>query len=59
MGKQGRLRIIFNQQIIRKADDKLMVNARITAVLTKNSRPILPDILMAKFEGAGIKMEEV
>jgi acyl-CoA thioester hydrolase len=59
MGKQGRLRIIFNQQIIRKADDKLMVNARITAVLTKNSRPILPDILMAKFESSGIKMEEV
>ena len=59
MGKQGRLRVIFNQQIIRKADDKLMVNARITAVLTKNSRPILPDILMAKFESSGIKMEEV
>jgi acyl-CoA thioester hydrolase len=59
MGKQGRLRIIFDQQIIRKADDKLMVNARITAVLTKNSRPILPDILMAKFESSGIKMEEV
>jgi acyl-CoA thioester hydrolase len=59
MSKQGKLRIIFNQQIIRKSDEKLMVNARITAVLTKNSRPILPDILMAKFESSGIKMEEV
>jgi len=59
MGKQGRLRIIFDQQIIRKADDKLMVNARITAVLTKNNRPVSPEILVEKFEGAGIKMEEV
>jgi len=59
LGKQGKLRIIFNQQIIRKSDEKLMVNARITTVLTKNSRPILPDILMAKFESSGIKMEEV
>jgi acyl-CoA thioester hydrolase len=59
LGKQGKLRIIFNQQIIRKTDEKLMVNARITTVLTKNSRPILPDILMAKFESSGIKMEEV
>jgi len=59
MGKQGKLRIIFDQQIIRKADDKLMVNARITAVLTKNNRPVSPEILVEKFEGAGIKMEEV
>lgn len=56
--KQGRLRIIFNQQIIRKADEKLMVNARITAVLTKNKRPISPDVLVAKFEKAGIVMED-
>jgi acyl-CoA thioester hydrolase len=59
LGKQGKLRIIFNQQIIRKTDEKLMVNARITTVLTKSNRPILPDILMAKFESSGIKMEDV
>lgn len=59
MGKQGKLRIIFNQQIIRKADEKLMVNARITAVLTKNNRPITPEILVEKFDKAGIKMEEI
>jgi acyl-CoA thioester hydrolase len=59
MKKQGRLRIIFDQQIIRKVDDKLMVNARITAVLTRGSRPVAPDILIEKFEEAGIVMEEV
>lgn len=59
MKKQGRLRVIFDQQIIRKTDEKLMVNARITAVLTRGSRPISPDVLVDKFEEAGIVMEEV
>ena len=59
MGKQGRLRVIFDQQIIRKADEKIMVNAKITAVLTRNNRPISPEILKEKFEEIGIKMEEM
>lgn len=59
MAKQGKLRIIFNQQIIRKADEKLMVSARITAVLTKNNRPISSDIFVGKMEEAGIRVEEV
>ena len=59
VGKQGRLRIVFNQQIVRKDDEKLMVNARIFAVLTKNGRPISPEIMEAKFQAAGIKMEEI
>lgn len=58
MGKQGRLRVVFHQQIFRKSDEKLMVNAKITAVLTKSGRPILPDILVEKFEEVGITMEE-
>ncbi|MFW5822856.1 MAG: acyl-CoA thioesterase, partial [Tangfeifania sp.] len=45
MAKQGRLRIIFNQQVIRKHDNKLMVDARITTVLTRNGRPVSPEIL--------------
>lgn len=59
MAKQGKLRVIFNQQIIRKTDEKLMVNATITAVLTKNSRPVSSDILVEKFAESGIIMEEV
>ena len=59
MSKQGRLRVIFHQQIIRKTDEKLMVNAQIIAVLTRSGRPIPPDILEEKFSEAGIKMEEV
>ena len=59
MGKQGKLRIMFLQQIIRKTDGKLMLDARITTVLTKNNRPVSPDILIEKFEESGIKLEEV
>lgn len=59
MAKQGKLRIIFDQQIIRKNDNKLMVDARITAVLTKNNRPFSSEIFVNKVEDAGIKMEEV
>lgn len=59
MAKQGKLRIIFNQQIIRKSDEKLMVTARITAVLTKNNRPISSDIFVEKMEKSGLSIEEV
>ena len=59
MAKQGRLRIVFLQQIVRKQDEKLMVDAKITAVLTKNNRPIAPDILVEKFDKIGVKMEEI
>ena len=58
MAKQGRLRIIFNQEVIRKADEQLMVQAKITTVLTKNGRPISPDILEDKFEKIGITLKD-
>ena len=59
IGKQGRLRIVFLQEVICKADEKLMVKGRITSVLTKNGRPLSPEILESKFEEAGIAIEEV
>lgn len=59
VGKQGRLRVIFLQQIIRKSDMKLMVDARITSVLTRNGRPISPEKMEKNFEALGITVEEV
>jgi len=56
IARQGRLRIVFNQEILRKPDLKLMVKAKITAVLTKNNRPIDPDVLVHHFEKIGIKL---
>jgi len=58
MSRNGRLRIVFNQQILRKADGQLLVNAKITTVLTRNNRPVSPDMLVEKFEAAGIMMGE-
>ncbi len=58
IAKKGRLRIIFNQEVIRKSDEKLMVNAKITTVLTNNNRPVLPGVLIEKFEKIGIIPEE-
>lgn len=59
MARQGRLRVVFNQDVIRKADEKLMVKGKITTVLTKSGRPLPSDILVEKFTAAGIVMEEV
>ena len=59
MGKQGRLRVVFNQEIIRKTDEKLMVKGKITTVLTKRGRPLPSDLLVDKFIDAGIEMEEL
>ena len=58
MAKQGGLRIVFKQQIIKKTDNKLMVNARIIGVLTRNGRPVSPEILVETFIKAGIHLEE-
>ena len=57
--KQGNLRVIFDQCIIRKTDDNVILNAKITAVLTKNNRPVSPGILLEKLAEAGIKIEEL
>jgi acyl-CoA thioester hydrolase len=59
IGKQGRLRIIFNQKVMRKEDEKTMVIGKITTVLTRNGRPISPESLEEKIIAAGIKIEEI
>ena len=59
IGKQGRLRVVFDQQIVRKSDGKLMINARIYAVLTRDGRPISPEFMEEKFKNIGIDMIEV
>lgn len=58
MARQGQLRIIFKQEIVRKTDKKLIINARITTVLTRNGRPVSPEVLEEKFRGAGIVLRE-
>ena len=57
--RQGRLRIIFIQEIIRKKDEKTIIKARITTALTKNGRPFPSDVFVKKLEDSGIVVGDV
>lgn len=41
--KEGNLKVVFNQDIIRLSDNKLVVSAKVTGVAVKNGRPVAPD----------------
>lgn len=50
MEKEGRLRIIFSQNIHRKSDDKIMVKAKVIAVaLNEKNRPHMPEEIEVLF----------
>ncbi len=55
--KQGRIRIIFDQVIVRKSDQKVVLEAQVTAVLTRNGRPIAPDLFDPIFASQGETVE--
>lgn len=46
--REGRLRLVFNQQIIRVSDQALMINAKIYAACIHNNRPIEPLFILEK-----------
>lgn len=58
-GRQGRLRIIFDQEVVRKTDEKLILKARITTALTKNGRPFPSDLFVKKLEDSGIEINDL
>ena len=43
--KEGNLKVVFHQNIIRLADDKAILSAKITGVAIKNGRPVAPDTI--------------
>ena len=53
MHRQGRVRWVFDQAIYRKEDDKLIIEAQVTGVLTRKGRPIAPDVFTEVFEAQG------
>jgi len=53
MQKQGRLRFVFDQKIVRKADKRIALEARVTGVLTRDGKPVAPDLFDAVFERHG------
>ena len=53
MHKQGRLRFVFEQSIIRKTDGKQVLEAQVTGVLTRNGRPVAPVLFDEVFASKG------
>jgi acyl-CoA thioester hydrolase len=53
MHKQGRLRFVFDQAIFRKSDGKTVLEACVTGVLTRNGKPIAPDLFDTVFRDRG------
>ena len=43
--KEGNLKVVFHQNIIRLSDDKAILSAKVTGVAIKNGRPVAPDTI--------------
>jgi acyl-CoA thioester hydrolase len=44
--RDGNVRLVFDQDIFRLPDEKLIVHAKVTGVATKNGKPVSPENLM-------------
>ena len=53
MHKQGRLRFVFDQAIFRKSDGKKVLEAEVIGVLTRDGRPVVPDLFDTVFADKG------
>lgn len=58
MHKEGNLRFVFMQDIIRKSDGKKAIAGKVTGVLTKNGRPIAPTIFDEALATRGYTFEQ-
>jgi acyl-CoA thioester hydrolase len=43
--KEGNLKVVFHQNIIRLSDNKAILSAKVTGVAIKNGRPVAPDTI--------------
>ena len=48
--RKGNLKIIFNQDIFRKPDNKLMTKGKVVVVVLEKGKPVLPDVFIDAFE---------
>lgn len=46
--REGNVRLVFAQDIYRLPDEKLIVNAKVTGVATRNGRPVSPGDLIIR-----------
>jgi len=49
--REGNVRLLFEQDILRLPDEKLIIRAEITGIASKNGRPVSPEALIAKLDG--------
>jgi acyl-CoA thioester hydrolase len=57
IGRKGRLRILFFQDIFRLPDGKSVVNALVHATCIKEGRPFMPADIMKVIDAKGVKEE--
>jgi acyl-CoA thioester hydrolase len=50
IGREGRLKTVFNQDIIRLPDEKLIARARVVGACLQNGRPAFPAVIADAFE---------
>jgi acyl-CoA thioester hydrolase len=51
--REGNLRLIFEQEILRLPDDKLIVKAEVTGIASRNGRPVSPEPVIKMLENEG------
>jgi acyl-CoA thioester hydrolase len=44
--REGNVRLVFDQEILRIPDNKLIIKAKVTGVATKSGRPVSPEIVL-------------
>ncbi|MBN2163661.1 MAG: acyl-CoA thioesterase [Pontiellaceae bacterium] len=53
MHKKGRLRFVFDQEIVRRSDGARVLDASVTGVLTRAGKPIAPALFDSVFRDKG------
>lgn len=48
IAREGNAKIVFDQDIFRLPDDKLIVRSKVTTIATKNGRPIRPGDIISQ-----------
>lgn len=48
--REGNVRLIFEQEIVRLPDEKLIIIAEVTGIASRNGKPVSPEIVISKLE---------
>jgi len=51
--REGNVRLLFEQEIVRLPDEKLIVKAEVTGIASRNGRPVSPEPVIEMLERKG------